>query len=78
MKWWVTFLIFIDEELLLLIHNSLRNPPFTWIVELHPPYDDIESDGFVIYPKLLEKSQIDLSRIYSLSRLAFDSLCKPA
>ena len=29
---------FLDEEQLILIHNSLRNPPFTWIVELHPPY----------------------------------------
>jgi len=29
---------FRDEELLVLIHNSLRNPPFTWIDELHPPY----------------------------------------
>ena len=29
---------FRDDELLNLIHNSLRNPPFTWLVELHPTY----------------------------------------
>jgi hypothetical protein len=29
---------FFDEVLMILIYNSLRNPPFTWIDELHPPY----------------------------------------
>ncbi|MDB4439794.1 hypothetical protein N9153_02595 [Planctomicrobium sp.] len=28
---------FLDEELLPLIHDSLCNPPFTRIDELHPP-----------------------------------------
>ena len=51
---------FPDEELLIWIHERLRNPPFIWIDELHPPpyiYIYIYSIPYKIEQKIAEGAE---------------------